>query len=148
MFSLLTGARCGAVRLRAAVALGGSPQVSDLRAARHVEAMAHQEHRRIVLLLVVAAYAVVGDHHVVVAEHRVPRRRLHAALRGASADDDGPDAVAAQQELYVRAPERARPVLADHDFARERSELLDEIVPWRAGHGVPQGRSSAPGGLV
>src|SRR5919109_2101153 len=64
-----------------AIAPGGVPHCGDRRTTRHVEPMAHQEHRRIVLLLVIAADAVVRDHDVVVAEHRIPRRRLHTALR-------------------------------------------------------------------
>src|SRR5262249_44772428 len=116
------------------------PHVLDLRGGGHVEPVPHEQQRRVVLRPVVAAHAVLSDDHIVVGEHRIPGRRFDAALRGAAAHDHGRDAVAAQQQLQVGAPERAGPVLGHHQLAGPGRQLGHERVPRRARHGVPQRR--------
>ena len=117
--------------------------LQDVLAGGQVESVRHEEHRGVMLGLVVAGHAVLGDDHVVVAEHRVPGGRLDAPLGRAASDHDRLDAVTAQQHGEVGAPERARPVLLDHQLAVPRLQPGTIFWPSRPVDRVRQRRGLA-----
>src|ERR1039457_1703911 len=57
----------------------GDPYVRDLVSGGHVEAMSHQQQRRVMLFAVVTRDAIGRDDDVEIVEHRVACRRLDAA---------------------------------------------------------------------
>src|SRR6266536_2301867 len=125
-----------------------SPYILDRGRRCHVEAVPHEDHGGVVLLLVVAAHAILSEDHIVVAEHRVTGGGLYAAFCRAAAHDHRFDAVAAEQQLQVRAPECAGTILRHDQLIRQRRQIPHECVPGRARDRVPQRRAIASHRLV
>ena len=71
----------------------------------------------------------VGDDDVVVAEHRVAGGRLDAALGRAAATTTVLMPLLRSSSAEVGAPERARPVLLDHQLAVARLQAGHELWP-------------------
>jgi hypothetical protein len=61
--------------------------------------------------------AVVRDDRVVIAVERLTHRGLDGHVRFAAGDDEGADAVAAQQDLELRVRERAGTMITNHLLA-------------------------------
>src|ERR1700730_8765849 len=78
-------------------------------------------------VFVVGRDTVLGDDGVIIMKHGVTRRRLDAALRDDSRQNDGPDVVAAKDHVEVGRTKRARPPFLNNDIVRPDARLGEDF---------------------